>query len=168
MRNLNKILVLASLLASVVAASGGSTPAKYDLACTRSNERIGYSVPGLQPSLANSIINEFPVYAVPNEGYLKKVGYLYPTWGAGHGKNGVLYFVGLTGSVPWARVIFSSIASTQVGENSISSDPRTMTQRLRFILSEAVGHQSAAQHKEIMTMRIAQPCFSSDWDGKYT
>ncbi len=167
MRNLKKLLVLVSLFACVVAAGGKSTPAKYDMACTNFNDRIGHPVPGLQASLANSIINEYPVYAVPAKGYLRKVGYLYATWGSGNGKNGVLYFVGLTGSVPWARVTFSQIASTRVGGNTISSDPQAMTQRLRFILSEAVGHQSAAQHKEIMTIRIAQPCFSSNWDGKY-
>ncbi len=167
MKIFKKGLVLFGLFVCGVAATGNPAPAKYDMRCSPLSERIGHPVPGLYPSLANSIINEFPVYTVPEGKYLRNIGYLYSTWGNGHGQKGILYFLGVDRVTPNGHLSFSSVVTTTIDRNSSISDPQALTLRLRAVLLKAFGRQTSAQDKRIMSIRIAQPCFSSNWDGKY-
>ncbi len=137
-------------------SGGGGTPvatvlgpAQYNDQCTNAAEQIGHPVPGLAPTDANRITNE---YQVDSGTFV--AGYVYTTWGSS-GNNGLAYFVG-TGSVGAGVSINSSIA-LPVGTDSFIEGSKVGS-----ILSAFVKF---ATNGVVPTLQKA--CFTSPWNGSY-
>ncbi len=124
-------------------------PAQYNDQCTNAAEQIGHPVPGLDPTDANRITDEYPV---ESGNFL--VGYAYTTWGTS-GNNGTAYFLAV-GSVGAGVTVNSSLA-LPIGSDAFvegSSAGSFLATLAKFVTNGAVPE-------------LKEPCFTSRWNGTY-
>ena len=140
--------------------------AQYDRGCSVLSEKIGHPVPGLKVLIRYAIMNEYPAAIQYSNGNAQLVGYFYTTWGSGHGKGGQLFFVGVDGSLPWAKKAVNSATSILIGENSLIKNKLVLVRKLRQILVQFL--QPTAIHiAQLHDIQVQQSCFSSDWQGNF-
>ena len=139
-------------------------PALYRATCSIGALGLGYSVPGTGTAMATAIINEYPVaYPAPDlsgeSGEL--LGYVYTTWGKGHGVDGMAYFVGPTNG---SNRIINGDTFIRLGPNSIASNMQRLTHVVRTTLKQGLPSRWDAI---IARSHADGACFPSDWNGTY-
>ncbi len=153
-----------TVLAATPAPKLDGPPATYRATCTTGSVGLGYSVPGTGIAMTTAIINEYPIdYRIPDpsgkSGEL--LGYVYTTWGKGHGIDGMAYFVGPSDR---ATRLINAGTSIRLGPNDIATDMHRLTQIVRSTLRKiAPPHWGPIIDRSYAAGR----CFPSDWNGTY-
>ena len=138
--------------------------ARYTYTCAQGASGIGYSVPGTGVGITYAIINEYQVLYSEGTGSTKKnvlLGYIYTTWGRGHGDGGTAYFVGPYGSTD---PMINGATSILLGPNGLSKNKKDFLEALRRRLLEVVGKK---WKESILKTRVEGPCFRTNWNGTY-
>lgn len=123
-------------------------PAVYNDQCTKDSEFVGHPIPGLSPTQANSISNEYPVTLGTGT-----IGYVYTTYGSGKA-----YFVPVSSAVGAGIVSIGIDQSFPVGTNGFVQGNAGQNTLLTVLIKVITAGKAPT---------LQSACFTSDWDGTY-